>query len=66
MEKKKSSSKLTLIVSDDKTPAVSLKPGKKLQVVSVRLADPAMKKAQPVAARLCGGTSTCLALIETE
>jgi hypothetical protein len=64
--KKSTSSKLTLIVSDDKNPKVGLKPGMKLEIVSVKLAEPTLKSAKPVAARLCGGTSTCLALVETE
>ena len=58
-------SKLTLIVSDDKNPKVGLKPGMKLEIVSVRLAEPTLKSTK-VAARLCGGTSTCVALVETE
>lgn len=57
-------SNLKLIASDDKNPAVSLKPGMKLQVVGVSLLDPQLKKARAGAARLCGGTSTCLALVE--
>jgi hypothetical protein len=57
--------KLTLIVSDQKNPQVVLKPGTKLEVASIKLADPSLKALRPVAARLCGGTSTCLALVET-
>jgi hypothetical protein len=35
-------------------------------VVSVKLAGPTLKGAKPIAARLCGGTNTCIALVETE
>lgn len=56
--------KTTLIVSDDPRPAVSLLPGQKLQVLSVSIVTPDLKKRRPVAARLCGGTNTCIALIE--
>jgi hypothetical protein len=63
--RKSTSSKLTLIVSDEKNPKVGLKPGMKLEIVSVRFAEPTLKSTK-VAARLCGGTSTCVALVETE
>lgn len=56
--------KMKLIVSDDPRPAVSLKPGQKLQVTAVSVVTPDLKKCGPIAARLCGGTSTCLALVE--
>jgi len=53
-----------LIVSDEKKPQVTLKPGMKLEVIGISLLDPQLKKARPGAARLCGGTSTCLALVD--
>jgi hypothetical protein len=56
--------KLRLIVSDEKSPAVELKAGMKLDVVAVTLIEPTLKKSKAVAARLCGGTSTCLALVD--
>lgn len=59
-----SQKKLNLIVSDEKTPAVKLQPGMKLDVVSVSLVQPTLKAARARAARLCGGTDTCLALVE--
>lgn len=72
MAKKKAGSRkaspkqhLHLIVSDETKPSIQLKPGMKLQVVSVSLVDPALKRSRAVAARLCGGTNTCVALIET-
>lgn len=55
---------LKLIVSDEKQPAVDLKPGMRLDVVSITLLDPQFKKARAGGARLCGGTNTCLALHE--
>ena len=64
--KKASTDKVTFIVSDEKNPKVVLKPGMKLNVVSVKLADSDLKKPTAQGARLCGGTSTCLALIETQ
>jgi hypothetical protein len=66
MPKTSAPKKLTLIVSDEKQPKIVLKPGMKLNVVSVKLADSALKPARPGAARLCGGTNTCLALVEID
>jgi hypothetical protein len=59
-----SQKKLNLIVSDEKKPAVKLQPGMKLDVVSVSLVEPTLKAARARAARLCGGTDTCLAVVE--
>jgi hypothetical protein len=56
--------KMKLIVSDDSSPAVNLKAGQKLQVIGVSVVTPDLKKGGPIAARLCGGTNTCLALVE--
>jgi hypothetical protein len=55
-----------LVVSDDQSPSLKLKAGMKFEVHAVTLVDADLKPAGPVAARLCGGTSTCLALIELE
>ena len=55
---------LTLMVSDSKNPVGKSRPGTKLQVVSVALAGPASAKRPKIGARLCGGTSTCLAVFE--
>ena len=60
----KSKSAMTMIVSNEKKPKIDLKPGMKLDVVSVSLIDPQLKKLRPGAARLCGGTTTCLALVD--
>jgi hypothetical protein len=56
--------RLRLIRSDDKHPSIKLKPGMKLEVISVTLMDPTLVKAKASAARLCGGTNTCVALVE--
>jgi len=64
MAKSTGRSRQTLVVSDDKNPSVALKPGTRLDVVSVALVGPNLKKPAKLAARLCGGTSTCLALVE--
>ena len=55
---------LKLIVSDDKNPAVKLKPGMKLHVTTVQLLDPSLKPSRKIAARLCSGGGTCVALID--
>lgn len=59
-----SKKKLNFIVSDDQKPSVALKAGMRLDVVSVSLVDPTLKPSRARAARLCGGTNTCLALME--
>jgi hypothetical protein len=43
---------MKLIVSNDKKPKVSVKPGMKLEVVSVSLADAELKKPKKLGARL--------------
>lgn len=55
---------IRLIVSDEEKPKIEHPHGSKAKVVSVSLVDPKLAKAQVTAARLCGGTSTCLALHE--
>lgn len=64
--RKRARRKHTLIVSNEKRPKIALRPGMTFDIVSVKLAGPTLKAAKPVAARLCGGTNTCLALVETE
>ncbi|MCI4679051.1 hypothetical protein K9U39_17665 [Rhodoblastus acidophilus] len=56
--------KAHLIVSDDAEPAVKLKPGMRFEVVATTIVDVELKEAGKIAARLCGGTTTCLALVE--
>ena len=53
-----------LIVSDEEHPKIEHPHGAKAKVVSVSLVDPKLAKAQVTAARLCGGSGTCLALHE--
>ena len=61
---KKASRRVTLLVSDSKNPVGKSKPGTKLQVVSVALAGAASAKRPKIAARLCGGSGTCVAVFE--
>jgi len=63
MAKKTSPSKVSLVVSDTKNPEVALKSGQRLDVVAVNLVSTARPR-RPLGARLCGGTSTCLALVD--
>jgi len=59
--------KVSLVVSKDKKPLGKVKAGQKFQVVAVDLAGPnagSVRKA--LGARLCGGTSTCLALMNID
>ncbi len=56
--------KVHLIQSDDKEPTVKLKPGMRFEVRHTTVVDAELKEAKKLAARLCGGTSTCLALVE--
>ena len=55
--------KTSFIVSNSKNPAVTLKPGQKFEVTTVQLVDHSLKPIKKGAARLCGGTSTCVALV---
>lgn len=52
--------KIKLIVSETKTPVAGA------QELHVSLVDEHLKPAKAIGARLCGGTSTCLAMIDTE
>jgi hypothetical protein len=53
--------KIKLIVSESE-PTAHVHPHK----LHVELVDEQLKPTKTIAARLCGGTSTCLALVETE
>jgi hypothetical protein len=55
---------ILLVVSDEEKPKIEHPQGSKAKVVSVSLVDPKLAKANVTAARLCGGTSTCVALHE--
>lgn len=61
---KSSQQKLKLIVSDEKNPSIKLKPGMKLHVTAVQLVEASLKPSKKIAARLCSGGGTCVALIE--
>ncbi len=58
------SGKIHLIESDDTEPTIKVKAGHRFEVKAVRIVDPQLNPSKKVAARLCGGTDTCLALIE--
>jgi hypothetical protein len=53
-----------LIESDDAEPKVKIKPGTKFEVRATQVVDTQLTPTGKVAARLCGGTSTCVALVE--
>ncbi len=55
--------KISLVVDDSKKPEVALQPGQRLDVVAIDLVS-VFKKPKKIGGRLCGGTSTCLALID--
>lgn len=59
--------KLQLVVSEDHMPTVRLQPGMHFDVYTVELVN-AEELLEPVkaGARLCGGSNTCLALIDLE
>jgi hypothetical protein len=58
--------KVTLIVSKEKRPKVSVKPGMRLDVVAVKLADAQLKSPRKLGARLCSGGGTCIALVDID
>ncbi len=60
----KKTAKMTLIASPEKRPAVQVKAGQELRVTAVSIQGADLAKIKKVGARLCGGTSTCLALID--
>ena len=55
-----------LIETDDREPTLRLKPGMRFEVRAATVVDTMLKPRKKVAARLCGGTDTCLALIEID
>jgi hypothetical protein len=57
-------SSVQFIVSDDKSPTVTVKPGMRLNVVSTVLVGPDLKRIRNIGARLCGGSGTCMALVD--
>lgn len=63
-QNKSKSPEIKLIASDDKQPMVALKPGMRVEVTNVRIVDPSLIRRPKIAARLCGGSGTCIALID--
>lgn len=63
VSKRTPKSKITLIQSDSATPAIKVRAGTKIRVEKVSIARPDGSKPQKMAARLCSGGGTCLALI---
>lgn len=63
---KKRARHITLVVSESKKPLGAVKPGTQMNVVGVTLAGAKAGAATRIGARLCGGTSTCLAVIEID
>lgn len=57
---------VNLVLSEDKVPRIELKPGMRFEVASVAVVDEKLTRKTGVGARLCGGTSTCLALIDLD
>lgn len=64
MAKRSVGNRLSLVVADSKNPEVSVRAGQRLDVVAVKLLSTQRPK-KTIGARLCGGTSTCVALVET-
>ncbi|MDO9563219.1 MAG: hypothetical protein Q7J60_16505 [Bradyrhizobium sp.] len=61
------SSKVSLIVSEDKDVRLKARPGAKMHVVQVESITPDLKKAARIGARLCGyGSNMCIAIIDIE
>ena len=58
------SSSMRFIVSDEKSPSIALKPGMRLDVVSTVLVGPDLKRLKNIGARVCGGSGTCMALVD--
>jgi hypothetical protein len=55
-----------LVVSKSTKPSIRVRPGMALDVVAVSLVEPTLKRAKRIAARLCGSSSTCVALVKTD
>lgn len=62
----KSGKSVTLIVSADKQPKVTVRPGMRLEVMTVKLADAQLKRPKKLGARLCSGGGTCIALVDID
>jgi hypothetical protein len=53
-----------VIVDDREQPTLALRPGMKFEVHATSIVDAELKPSTKIAARLCGGSGTCLALVE--
>lgn len=58
--------RVTLLSAAPTTSSPSSGADKKYDVVSVLFVTPELKRARPVAARLCSGGGTCIALVDVE
>lgn len=58
--------KTRLLVTDEQEPTIKIKSGMKFEVTSIPLIDASSGDPTKVAARLCGGTSYCIALTELD
>jgi len=58
--------KMRLIVSDDKKPTIKVDAGTRMEVVAVEMIKPMGGKGPAIGARLCGGSGTCLALVDVD
>lgn len=61
MAKKRS---VTLIVSEKNNPSLPMKAGMRVEVVAVKFLDSLGKGPKRMGARLCGGSNTCIALVD--
>ena len=62
--KSASSSKKSAKKGTSKPKSAGLATGMRLEVMSLSLVEPTLKRARARGARLCGGTNTCLALVD--
>ncbi len=56
--------KIKLVVSEEEAPRIQLKPGMQLKVEAIELVDQQLSTASIGAARICGGTTVCIAIID--
>lgn len=63
-KKERAAGTVCLVVDAAKNPPVTVKAGQRLNVVAVDLMSAGPKRPKKLGARLCGGTSTCLALVD--
>ena len=64
MKKSKEQSKIKLLVCDEKNPSIKIKPGMNIHVEELSLVDTDLEEIKKMGARLCGGSGTCLALVD--